>query len=51
MSLDQSFQVLPRGDQHSFDIHLPQASQTETSQSMKIFGLTKQWLNPQTSLA
>jgi hypothetical protein len=39
--LDQSFQVLPRGDHHSFDIDFQQASLTETPLPMKVFGFTK----------
>jgi len=48
--LDQSFQVLPRCDHHSFDIDFVQASQSETPQAVKIFGFTKQGLNSHASL-
>jgi hypothetical protein len=44
----QPFHVLPCCDQHSFDIYLLQASQTETSQSVKLLGFTKQRFNPYT---
>ena len=49
--LDQSFQVLPHRDHHSFDVHLLQTYQTETPQAVKVFGFSKERLNPHASFS
>src|SRR5687767_13472404 len=48
--LDQSFQVLPCCDHHSFDIHFEKTPQAKSPQTMKLLGFPKQRLDPYTSL-